>query len=351
MPVNPTLTRPLADRNGTDPLALALTEFSGMVIQEAEANDRFNGSYYSFNGLGRQDDQFPAIGTIRAYRHRAGADPSPAKIPTEQRRVPYDQEEIRADVELTKVDDFIAHFETRQRYAQRIMHGLRLTTNRRVAVHIAKGARQNSRTVTGSTQTFKGGHLVRVNSSTIAGGFPVSADGSRAIQDALGAMRQSYQEAEIDTDTADLVAYLTPREARALCRDNSIMSREISDPSNPNRRLTQIISLVEGFRIVTTTTIPRVDIAEGYGENEDEVQHTGDFTKTAILTTAGKTAVAVREAGGVDPYGPVWDPWQRKSLLGAAHFSGTKWLEPYLCGEIYVHTSDYTLSGSEYGPA
>lgn len=334
---------PMADRGGADPLALAITEYNGLAISEFQAGLKFMDTCYEFDGLGRQTDQFISVGEGEAIEHTPGTDLGGVNIPTEARTIPFDSKELVLPIWTSVIDDFRTHFEVRQRYAQRAGYGVAKQVNSRIARMIAQGARRDNRTVTGSSYVFDGGTLVRRNAASLAAAYPLSATGSQAIQDDLAQVRISMQNKDMDWDSETPVAYMDHDRVAVLARDNTIQSKEYIEPGT-NRLLYRIVSLVEGFRIVGTSQMPNANVTTG------ESAYQGNYTYTAILCAFGKTAVAMRKARGLQPFGPQWYADKRSWLMGAAHFSGIKWLEPARCAEVYVRTTDYTLSNGAYAP-
>lgn len=333
---------PMADRAGADPLGLAITEFRGLVLAELPIALKFGGSYYEYDGMGNQTDQFPVIGRIVAREHTPGTSLTGQVIPSEARTIPFDSKEIVADTWECIVDRFRTHFDYRQGWAREIANAIAVENDSRTARMIALGARQGPRAVTGGI-SFAGGNLVRRNAATLAAAYPLSVTGSQNIQDDLGAMRVLMQNANVDFEREDCIAYMDFTRAQVLARDKTIQSQEYR-AADSNQLLTKVITKVEGFRIVTTAQMPNAAVTTG------ESAYQGNFTYTGILCTANRMAVGQRNAKGVDVWGPEWHSDVRSWHMGAAHFCGKKWLKPAFCGEIYVNTSDYSLTSGVYAP-
>ena len=335
---------PMADRNGTNPTALSITEFQEVLVPgEFQAALKFEDSVYSYDGLGRQTDQFISVGETDAFEHTPGTDITGTNIPSEQRTIPFDSKEVVAATWESNITKFNTHFDYRSQYAQRLGYAVAKQINSRRARMIALGARQDARTVTGSSYTFKGGNLVWRNAATLAAAYPLSASGSRNIQDDLAALRVLLQNKDCDFDQGAPIAYMDFDRLAVLARDNTIMSKEYIEPGT-NRLLYRIVQLVEGFRIVGTSQMPNANVTTG------ESAYQGNFSQTAILCAWGKMGVGQRQAGGITADGPTWHGDKRSWLMQAAHYSGIKWLQPAHLGEVHVYTSDYALSGGVYVP-
>lgn len=334
----------MADRSGASPTALAITEFQEVLVPgEFQATLKFEDSVFSYDGLGRQTDQFVSIGETDAFEHTPGADIGGTSIPSEARTIPFDSKELVAAVWESNISRFNTHFEYRSAYAQRLGYAVAKQVNSRTARMIALGARQDARTVTGSSYTFKGGNLVWRNAATLAAAYPLSAIGSRNIQDDLAAVRVLMQNKDCDFDQGQPIAYMDFDRINVLARDNTIQSKEYIEPGT-NRLLYRIVSLVEGFRIVGTSQMPNSNVTTG------ESAYQGDFSKVAILCAWGKMGVGKRMAEGITADGPTWHGENRSWLMQAAHYSGIKWLQPAHLAEIHIGTSDYTLSNGVYAP-
>lgn len=335
---NATLNRYLQNLGSGDNRALALLEFSGLVQTNFPTAIKFWPYIMKKAVSSGKSWQFPFVGQMSYIEHDAGTDlPGQAEPISEERTITCDDKEIVSHAWLTKVDDFIAHFDEKNHVAREAALALGRVVDSRCARMLAKGARQDAR---GANDEFDSGVLIRRNAASVSAGYPVSAAGSRALQDDLANAGQAFRERNIPE--AMWTAWITPYLLRVLLRDNTIVSRDYVDAATGNKS-TEIVSRVSNFKIEVTNQMPSTNVTTG------EAAYQGNFSKTAALCMANPGAVGFVSFGGVEAFGPEWKTEKRAWLLGAAHFGGCKWLRPEACAEIYCHTSDYTLTDGEYG--
>ena len=352
--MNPTLTNPLQSLGTGDTTALAVEEFSGLVLAALPTKTKIwphgmkhqltQGNSYTFEAVGKMSVQHHTPGTERA---------GTGQPPIEERTIPIDNEEITADAWIGRTQQDMAHFDITPRCADEAAKAIGKRLDQLAARHIAIGARQDERDCADG-QSLPSGNLVRRNAATVAAGYPVSKTGSSHVQDDLAQMGQLFREADID-DSVPWIAFVPPYLQRVLLQDRSLTAKEYQDPIT-NNRLFGNMELVENFRLIPTNNMPNAitysatEAETATAKYEKESAYHGDFTNTSILCLAGEMAFGSVLFREIEPTGPTWHELRRAFFIGAASYQGTKWIRPEYCGEIYCDTDAYAVSDGVYLP-
>lgn len=340
--------------------ALALAQFSGRVSSVFPYLTVFRDKVMKARVSSGDSHQFPYLSDMGYSEHEPGTLLAGQKRPiTEDRRIVIDQKEIVASDWLNKPDDFIKHYSDLEMRADAAARSLSETVDSRCARMLAKGARQPARGLDGE-EDFPSGVLYRVdNNTSLESAFPVSAAGSRIIQDALASVGQSFAERNISSTAFPWYAFVGPYLYRVLLRDNSLVSRDYVDPMT-NNKVQTLVSMVENFTIIKTNQMPHTaGNFRNHGSNgvvtQGEAAYQGDFSRTAIVCMAAMDSVGMVDFSDVEAFGPTWKEEYRSWLYGAAFYAGIKWLRPSACAEIYWANSanEYVLNTTtnEFEPA
>jgi len=313
----------LQDLGAGDVRALALVEYSGMVLRAFPQQTAF-----LQNGLRKQiasgkSHQFPATWKMTTDEHTAGTELSGNPEPiSEERTVPVDTKQLVSHNYLDEVTSFITHFDERSASAFEASQTIAETLDTRIARQLIIGSRIAAR---GPASEFPEGVQVTRTGATEAAAYPISVTGSYAFQDDLAAVAQVFDETNVPK--GNRVAYIRPRMKRVLLKDKTIVSRDFVDPST-NQLLQRIITQVEGFRIVDTNQVPSTNITTG------EAAYQGDFSKVVACCSGHPTSTGTVMFGGIRPIAPTWIDDKLSWLIGARLLQGTKWLRPEACAEI-----------------
>lgn len=351
-------TRFMQDLGTGDNRALALKLYAGTVKATFDASTPLWNMSEKMTITQGNSYQFPFVGDADGGEHEPGTERTGNTKPlTEERTVPVDNKEIEAHNWLTKVDENVAHFEVAGRYGQK--HGAYLANylESRAARMICLGARQAA---TGTDSDFPSGILVHRDAASVTAGYPLSALGSRNAQDDLGEAMQGIAERDIPEGMVPTML-VSPYLYRVLLRDNSLTSSDFLLNPATNNKVTAIVQMVEGWRIVKSTILPQYTKATGKpgraiqgagaAVTGGEAAYRGNFTYTAAIGVAAPDALGIVQFGGIDSAGPTWDENRRSSFLSSAWHGGVKWLRREACVEIYCKSSTgYTLSNGVYAP-
>ena len=344
--VTPTLPNQL--HLSGDERALALELYSGELYRHymryittedvVMQQNITSGSSYQFIFTGRGGDP---------VRHDAGTElTGGASTQVGKKTIVIDDKELVYSEYYTKPQAQVSHYDLAPVLMENAAQQMAYTIDNRRFRVIARGARQAAR---GNNNEFESGTLVRRNAATVAAAYPLSETGSRQLQEDLAEAAQKLRDKFVPEGAARYV-FLTPYLARVLRQDltlfNTQINQDLGNRSNPY----DLPTMVEGFMPRITKNIPTTDLSAV----DDEDAYKANYTKTAWLATAGPECVGHLTFGGTDGFGieaipPTYYESKRATLYGAASFGGMDWLRPELCIEGYVHTSDYTLSGSEFG--
>lgn len=334
-------TPPMQQLGTGDEFTNAQSYFSGMVnsvFGNETVMDRFGMRQVVSDG---KTWEFPFVALADHYEHNPGSQlPDRAQPLTEERTVVADEKEIGSHAYVAQPQRNIVHYDVFGPYARASAESLARARDSRTIRTCLIGARQDAR---GPNNEFPAGNLQRRNAATIAAGYPRTAAGSRAVQEDLAAIRESMDNKNVPRENR--FALVTPYILSVLLRDQNLLQADIADPNNPNRKLTSIMERVEGFQVIMTNQLPSTNVTTG------DSKYQGDFTKTAMLCLQDDMPFGYVEFnGGLGTEGPLWYPDRRSWLVAAALHMGVKWLRPECLGEVYVSTSEYTLSNGVYGP-
>lgn len=340
-----------------DVRALALKMYSGQVRATFDAKTPLLSMVQRQTITSGKSFQFPFIGDADGGEHTPGTERTGNTKPlTEERTVPVDDQEIEAHNWLTKVDENVRHYDVASRYGQK--HGAFLANylESRAARMACLGARQDSR----GSGDFPSGILVQRSAAGEAAAYPMSALGSRNLQNDLGEAMQATQERNVMSDITPTF-FLTPYAYRVLLQDNTLSSAEYLLNPATNNKVTAVMNMVHGWRVIMGTNMPAYATAAGKpgfvtGSVVDEVTggesaYRGNFSDTVGFGITHSESLGFLQFGGIETAGPEWDENRRSSFLSAAFHGGIKWLRPDTCVELYASTTAYTASGGVYSPA
>lgn len=322
---NVQLLHPNQEFQAGDTRALALKEFSGLVLRAFPLATRVFGFGLQHTLTSGKSYQFPAFWKVDPYEHTPGEQVSGSNQPSvEERTVPVDNKQLMASVFLDEVDEFITHYSVRETWATEAANGLAKELDSRATRQIVLGARQAAR---GASSEFPAGHRQERTGATIAAAYPRSTTGSKRVQEDLAAIAVSMDEADVPTDMR--VAWMSPYLYDVLRMDDKIVSRDY-DAAGMNNFFTRNIMMVEGFRIVRNNNMPSTNVTTG------ESAYQGDFSKTAIVCAGHPSAIGTVKYGDIRTDGPTWETTLQAHVMVVKNFCGTKWLRPEACGEIHI---------------
>lgn len=325
------VTYPLQSLGAGSTTALALEQFSGMVLGNFEMLSKvwpFVQKRYIQSG---NSVQFPAIADLGTSEHTPGEELEGGNEPfSEERTVPIDSRELVAHCWIPRTQEFLSHFDVRQAYAVRAAKAIARTIDSRALRMIALGARQAAR----GNDAFPSGCRVRRGGGETIAIYTADAAGSLLLESDLAELGQQMDDRNISRDMR--IAFVPPYLERVASFNANATSRDYTD-LNPNARTKFRVRTLGGFDLIPTTqmSFPTSAIVTG------ESAYQGNFSKTAVLAIGDPMAIGAALFGGIDPFGPEWHTKNRATLVGAAYFGGIKWTVPEACGEIYTSASSW----------
>ncbi len=318
----------LLQQYGTgDEVALALKEYSGMLLHHFLAPlvaMPLTVKKYPVSG---SSEQFPATARVEAYDKVAGAQLLGSNQPEmEERLVTVDSKEIVADQFYGEVQTFIAHYDVRAQAAELFAQAIGVVVEGRILRTALLGARQAARG-TGADEFPAGTRKLAGTAGAVATAYPNTLTGSNRLQDDLEYIGRTMDEKHVPDN--DRVAILSPYLRDVLLKDKTIQSKDFID--GENRLLTQVLTRVKRFRIEMSTLVPSTNVTTGPTNSR------GDFTKSIVLCVATNDAIGqIIYGGGIRPIGPSWEELVQMWVCGAKMLQGTKWLRPESLGEVYL---------------
>ena len=325
----------LQDLGAGSDMALALKEFSGLVLT-AYMTETVALQYALKKTItSGNSHQFPATWKMNAQKHVKGTELVGNNEPiNEERIIAVDAEQLVGHAYLDSVDDFIKHYDTRQERAVQASRAIARITDHQLFRTVIKGAGTAAR---GPGNEFPAGNSVNRAGATVAAAYPVSLTGSLALQSDMAEVAQTMDEKDVPRDPDTRHAFITPYLERVLRQDNTLLSR---DYQAPNDKLTRKVVEVEGFIIHRSNNMPNIaDSQLGQWEEADgevEVNYQGDFALNVCCMIGDSTAFGQVAFGGIIPFGPTWIDDKLSWLIGARHLQGAKWLRPEACGTIVI---------------
>jgi len=319
---NVILNPQLQNLGAGDDLALALKEFAGLVLTAYPTKTVALEHCMQKTITEGSSHQFPAIWKMTAEEHTKGTELVGNNEPiSEERTVNVDTKQLVAHAYIDTVDEFIAHFDTRQERAVQAARAIARTVDSRLIRCAILGARQSAR---GPASEFPAGNtLDSPRSGPLATAYPPSLTGSKRLQADFAEIAQKMDEKDVPEDNR--VALITPYLSKVFAQDDTL---ESVDYQSPNNKFTRKLLMVEGFLCKKTNQMPSTNVTTG------QTAYQGDFTKTVCAFMADNTAVGQVKFGGIIPEGPTWVVTRLAWLLLARHLQGAKWIRPEACGEI-----------------
>ena len=319
----PNLAYPLQSLGAGSTTALALKEFSGMVLT-ALANKTVAMPFVTTKTVTQGNSwQFPALWKATVGYHTAGTALTGTNEPiVEERTIALDSKQIAGSRILAEYDDLIAHFDTRQQAAFELGQGIAEFVDSILLRQIALGARQSARS------SFPAGNVLTTarSGASLLAAYPISSTGSGYLQADLGEIGRKMSINNVPREGR--VAFMDPLLYQVLRQDNTLLSRDYQNGTN--EKLPARMTMAEGFMIVETNLMPNANVTSSVNSNYD-----GDFSLTACLCLGHPTGVGhIRYRDGVVPEGPTWIPDRLAWLISARYLQGSKWLRPEACGEI-----------------
>lgn len=325
---DPVLNYPLQNLGSGDELALALKEYSGLVLANfPTATVALNyGQRRSMPRGSGKSWQFPAFWRMSGAYHTAGVTLGGENEPiTEERLVTMDTKAYIAHAWLDDVSDFIQHFDTRQQIAVESARDLARHRDSITFQCIINGARQAARS------SFPAGNtLDSPRTGPISTAYPVSLAGSKNLQSDLAEIAQKMDEKNVPR--MGRVAFLTPYLLRVLRQDKTLAT---IDYKSPNNNITRQMVMVEGFMVEETNQMPSANITSS-SVTGHQTAYQGNYTTTVCCCVGSSDAFGTIYYADVQPIGPHWDEVRQAWLIGAKQLAGSNWLRPEACGEIAI---------------
>jgi hypothetical protein len=312
-----------------DELALALKEFSGLVLTKFPEMMVFGNHIWTKSVSSGKEHQFPAVWAMECEEHTPGTDLAGDEDPLMEERLVYaDTRQLVGHAWVSELHDFFAHFDDRTEIADQAAKSIAKKADSRLGRCIALGARTAAR---GPAGEFPAGNVViAATAGAINLAYPISPTGAKRLRDDFAQMAQNMDEK--DVPKGERFAYIDPFLKRVLSQDKTLVSR---DYQGKNDMLSRKLVECEGWLIEETNNIPRTLVAAGVGDG-GQSSYRGDFTKTVCLFTGDRTAVGQVTFGGIRAFGPTYHEERLSYLLGAKILQGAKAIRPEACGEIQI---------------
>jgi len=326
---NMVVHRTLQEYGTGDTVALALTQYSGMVLAAYEKFLVFARHVMSMPITNGRSKQFPAIARAEAENLVPGVDRVGSNQPqNEERLITLDDYQLISDEFLDEADDFVNHISSRQTYANQ--HGLACAdqVDQRLSRMISIGARVAD--AGSGADLFIGGHVITAaDAGAITAAYPATLTGSIKLQTVFAEMAQEFDERHISD--ANRVAFLSPYLTRVLLCDKTLLSR---DYQGVNDLISRRMVECEGFVIEKTNNLPSADDSANTALPS---QYRADFSKVAAQFIGDAEAVGQLTAmGGVRAIAPAWQDTKHGWYTGAKVWQGSKWLRKEACGELVL---------------
>jgi len=328
---NPVLHRTLQEYGTGSAVALALTQYSGMVVSAFHQATEFARYVFTKPITNGRTYQFPAVAQATAENLIPGVERVGNNEPElENRTVTLDTYQTISDAYEAECDEFIRHFEVRNIVAQEHAEACAKEVDLKLARMIAVGARESD--VGSGVDLFEGGHTITASTSgAVTTAYPVSLTGSQRLQSDLGAMAQEFDERNISRENR--IAFMRPYLNRVLLLDKTLVSK---DYQGINEMLPRKLVECEGWKIVVTNNIPSDN--DTSNSNLDTI-YKADYSKVHVLCIGDPLAVGqITAMGSVRPINPVWQDTKHAWYMGAKIWQGCKWIRKEACGEIVTDT-------------
>lgn len=257
-----------------DPLALALTMFSGEVLAAFKEKNVFMNLTRSMNVGAGSSHQFPIIGKASAKRHVRGEnilDDTKGylnKIEHAERRIQVDRP-LLAPFTVDDWDEMIAHAPFRQEYATQVGEALARSMDQQVAQVLVLAARGGN-PLTAAINSGRGGKVIS----------KASVDTSAtAMIEAMIEAAVSFEEK--DVRSSELQFYVKPSMYFALANEGSLIDRDFN-PEGNGSKASGLVMKGYGFHIGMSNNIPSAPVDPGIAGTEFNT-YSGDFTKTQAI--------------------------------------------------------------------
>lgn len=311
-----------------DEIALALTTYSGVVL-ETFKNSLVFGKYtlkkYPTSG---KAEQFPASALVTGAEHTAGTELAGNNQPEmEERLISADTKQYMAHRYFNEVQEFISHYDSRAMAAREFAYTCAREWDSRIARAICLGA---AVAASGSgDDAFLGGKQVTADvAGAVTTAYPKTLQGSKYLQADIEEIALYWDESNVPMDGRVIV--LTPYLRDVLLMDKSIVSQDFIE--GENRMLRRVVTLIAGCTIeVTNMGYWAKSVATG------ESAYQGDFSKVvAVGLVNQQSAGQVIYGGGIRPIPIEWVADKQSWLQGAKFFQGCGYLRPECCATISI---------------
>ena len=269
-------TIPTQNNLADDPLALALTMFSGEVLAAMMENNQFLARTRSMNVGAGASHQFPLIGKATARKHERGqslldnTDPYLSNIESAEKKISVDRPLI-SSFTVDDWDTLIAHAPFRSEYASQVGYALSRGMDQQIAQVLVLAARESTPFSDTTTNPNRGGSVIT------AAGMDTSATTM------LGAMRDAaIAFEEKDVRSTDIAFAVRPSMYYQLVSDGSFLNVD-KNPGGNGSQAAGIIDRAYGFEIFMSNNIPSTLVAADTRTGVDYNTYNGDFTKTQAI--------------------------------------------------------------------
>lgn len=268
--VTPTI--PGAKNNGSNPVELLLTMFSGEVLATLREKNVFMDLTRTMNVGAGTSHQFPVLGQATAKRHARGdsiIQDAPAghisQIPSSERTISVDRP-IVSSFTVDDWDELLTHFEFRGEYAAQLGEALARYMDQQIAKVLVKAAKSGP-TIT--SQTGKDGQVLAVDNTST---------NPELLLDQLRIAAAGFEER--DVRAGELCFFVRPSMYFQLVDNGEMLNRDFGGTGS---KALGLIDSAYGFKIGMSNNIPITDDTAGNADPGDVNDYTGNYTKTVAI--------------------------------------------------------------------
>ena len=372
-------TRTLSKEYGSNDRALALSLFSGTVLEQFYVNTVFydrGGQFIamkqldgghearwpvigddidlfnSFNDDGDGDGTAFEVGDVVAEGGIAMGYHNPGDFIT-GRKIKMSEKVIRCDdilvapIDVPFADLDLAHFDVLGPYAQKLARSLATDNDRKIAALAWAAAKASP--VAG---VYPGGNNIEVtkqvstDGSTFAHYFPNDSTGSDVFREAVAELAKQMDLDNVPEQGRYL--FISPDVRKILRHETDVFNRDFNEASLAGTMNTRAIGVLEGFQLITTNNLPGQWTATTNGryglydsnlakyDFDATLDATNDTRPAAVAlcgASAGMAAIGMVQAAGIRTH--IEDDERRNvKFMKAQMHVGYDVLAPWCAGAI-----------------
>lgn len=261
---------PGAKNNGSNPVELLLTMFSGEVLATLREKNVFMDLTRTMNVGAGTSHQFPVLGQATAKRHARGdsiiQDPPAgyiSQIPSSERTISVDRP-IVSSFTVDDWDELLTHFEFRGEYAAQLGEALARYMDQQIAKVLVKAAKSGP-TIT--SQTGKDGQVLAVDNTST---------NPELLLDQLRIAAAGFEER--DVRAGELCFFVRPSMYFQLVDNGEMLNRDFGGTGS---KALGLIDSAYGFKIGMSNNIPITnDTVADAGDVND---YLADYRKTVAI--------------------------------------------------------------------